>query len=86
MWALKLFIRENFNMAFGLNRHVTINALADVVGGPDPNQVRPPIPSLRDSIQDALAFNEPMAPLEPPIDEFDAPTGLGLNDGDTADE
>lgn len=39
---LREFIRENIGMMFGLDRHVSMNALSDVVGGPDPEPVQKP--------------------------------------------
>lgn len=33
---LREFIRENLGAMFGLDRHVTMNALADTVSGPSP--------------------------------------------------
>lgn len=35
MKLLREFIRENLGSMFGLGRHVTINALKDIAGGPD---------------------------------------------------
>ena len=48
---LREFIRENLGAMFGLDRHVTMNALSDVVGGPSPGTGSGPLgqPSLKDA-------------------------------------
>lgn len=39
MKLLREFVRESLTSMFGLGRSVTINALQDVVGGPDPQPI-----------------------------------------------
>lgn len=68
MKLLREFVRESLVSMFGLGRHVTINALQDVVGGPEPQQI---ITYMRQKPNDSLECNDLPNLMSSITNEFD---------------
>lgn len=83
MRLLQEFIRVNVGTLFGLDRSVTMNALVDVVGGPDIEQGQMTPSNMRFGLDDTSWDTVSASPKVSMVDDDDVLEGILAIDDET---